>query len=54
VVYVYETCTDEEAFEVHKDHEPFKKFDEILQHEMLEEWGLIIPSAESVTSNIDE
>src|SRR5262245_40172721 len=23
----------------HKNNKPFKKFDEILQHEMLEEWG---------------
>jgi hypothetical protein len=39
VVYVYETYTDEEALEVHKNNEPFKKFDEILQYELLEEWG---------------
>jgi quinol monooxygenase YgiN len=54
VVYVYETYTDEEALEVHKNNEPCKKFLEVLQHEMLEEWGEAIPFAESITSNIDE
>ena len=54
MVYVYETYIDEEALEVHKNNEPFKKFDEILQHEMIEEWGEAIPFAESITSNIDE
>jgi len=54
VVYVYETYKDEEALEVHKNNEPFKKFDEILQHEMLEEWGEAIPFAESIASNVDE
>jgi (4S)-4-hydroxy-5-phosphonooxypentane-2,3-dione isomerase len=53
VVYVYEAYKDVEAFEVHQSHEPFKKFDEILR-EMIEEWALAIPFAESVTSNIDE
>ena len=53
VVYVYETYTDEEAFEVHQNNEPFKKFDEILR-EMIEEWALAIPFVESVTSNVDE
>lgn len=55
VVYVYETYKDEEAFEVHKNHEPCKKFLEILQYEMLEEWGEAISLEEpSVTSNVDE
>ena len=54
VVYVYETYTGEAALEVHKNNEPFKKFDEILQHEMLEEWREAIPFAESITSNVDE
>ena len=54
VVYVYETYKDEAALEVHKNNEPFKKFDEILCDEMIEEWGLAVPFAESVTSNVDE
>jgi quinol monooxygenase YgiN len=54
VVYVYETYKDEEAFEVHKNNEPFKKFDEILCETMIEEWGEAIPFAESVTTNVDE
>ena len=54
VVYVYETYKDEEAFEIHKNNEPFKKFDEILSKTMIEEWGEAIPFAESVTSNVDE
>ena len=54
VVYVYETYTDEAALQVHKNNEPFKKFDKILQYEILKEWGEAIPFAESITSNIDE
>jgi (4S)-4-hydroxy-5-phosphonooxypentane-2,3-dione isomerase len=54
VVYVYETYKDPEALEVHKNNEPFKKFDQILCETMIEEWGDAIPFAESVTSNVDE
>jgi quinol monooxygenase YgiN len=54
VVYVYETYKDPEALEVHKNNEPFKKFDQILCETMIEEWGGAIPFAESVTSNVDE
>jgi len=53
VVYVYEAYKDEKAFEIHQNNEPFKKFNEILR-EMIEEWALAIPFAESVTSNVDE
>jgi (4S)-4-hydroxy-5-phosphonooxypentane-2,3-dione isomerase len=54
VVYVYEVYKDPEALEVHKNNEPFKKFDQNLCKEMVEEWGPVIWFEESVTSNVDE
>jgi quinol monooxygenase YgiN len=55
VVYVYEAYEDEAALEEHTKHEPFRKFDEILQFDMVEEgWGSAILWGESITSNLDE
>lgn len=52
-VYVYEVYTDAEAFEEHKQNEPFKKFIEIFS-DIIEDSAMVIPFSESVTSNLSE
>jgi len=53
VVYVYEVHTDADAFAEHTQNEPFKKFSEIM-NSIIEDWTMVIPFSESVTSNLDE
>ncbi len=53
MVYVYEVHTDADAFAEHTQNEPFKKFSEIM-NSIIEDWTMVIPFSESVTSNLDE
>ena len=53
MVYVYEVHTDADAFEEHTQNEPLKKFSEIM-NSIIEDWTMVIPFSESVTSNLDE
>ena len=53
VVYVYEVYTDSEAFDEHAQNEPVKKFSQIMSS-LIEDWTMVIPFSQSVTSNADE
>jgi (4S)-4-hydroxy-5-phosphonooxypentane-2,3-dione isomerase len=53
VVYVYEVYTDVDAFEEHTQNQPVRKFSEIMSS-IIEDWTMVIPFSESVTSNQDE
>jgi quinol monooxygenase YgiN len=53
VVYVYEVYTGVDAFEEHTQNEPVKKFSEIMSS-IIEDWTMVIPFSDSVTSNRDE
>jgi (4S)-4-hydroxy-5-phosphonooxypentane-2,3-dione isomerase len=52
VIYVYEVYTGVDAFEEHTQNEPVKKFSEIMS-DIIEDWTLVIPFSESITSNLD-
>lgn len=53
MVYVYEVYAGVDAFEEHTQNEPVKKFSEIMSN-LIEDWTMVIPFSESVTSNLDE
>jgi hypothetical protein len=48
-----ENYTGVDAFEEHTQNEPVKKFREVMSS-LNEDWTMVIPFSDSVTSNLDE
>ena len=53
VMYLYEGYQDVAAFDRHKQHDPYKKWNEIVRNTM-DDVTEVIPFVESVASNVDE
>jgi (4S)-4-hydroxy-5-phosphonooxypentane-2,3-dione isomerase len=51
-VYVCEVCKDVDAFGEHTKNGPVKKFNEIIDS-IIDDWTMIIPLSETITSNLD-
>lgn len=54
VVYLYEAYKDKQAFERHKQNEPYKKWDDVVRTMMEREPKHVIPFTESAASNVSE
>jgi quinol monooxygenase YgiN len=54
VLYLYEAYKDKQAFESHKENEPYKQWSNVVRDLMRREPEYVIPFAESLASNLDE